>query len=204
MDSIYTKIIGALLIGFVVGYTLKGGMPASSPTPTPTKKVAKEMTKPTSKEDKIKNAQSAATSTISKEATVLDWPEKEGAELATLQKGSNGWTCLPDYPGSPGNDPMCVDGSGMVWMQAYLTQKKPKLAQAGIGYMLQGGSDASNTDPFATKPAKGEDWVTAPAHIMVFPSGDLDPKVYGTDPKTGNPWIMFSGTPYEHLMVPVK
>ena len=49
--------------------------------------------------------------------------------------------------------------------------------------MLQGGSDASNTDPFATKPAEGEDWMNAPAHIMVFPVGKLDPAVYCTDDK---------------------
>jgi hypothetical protein len=30
------------------------------------------------------------------------------------------------------------------------------------------------------------------------------PKVYSTDPTTGKPWIMWPGTPYEHLMVPVK
>jgi hypothetical protein len=70
--------------------------------------------------------------------------------------------------------------------------------------MLQGASDASNTDPFAKHPAAGEDWVNAPLHLMVFPTGELDPKVYGTDPNTGAPWIMFANTPYQHLMIPVK
>jgi hypothetical protein len=33
-----------------------------------------------------------------------------------------------------------------------------------------------------------------------------DPKsldVYSTDPKSGGPWVMWKGTPYAHLMVPV-
>ena len=147
---------------------------------------------------------SAAPDAVSKDATVMDWPQKEGAAMETLKKGMNNWTCLPDYPGSPGNDPACVDKQGMEWMAAYMSQKPPKLAQAGLGYMLQGGSDASNTDPFATKPTEGNDWITTPSHLMVFPVGDLDPNVYGTDPKRGGSWIMWSGTPYEHLMVPVK
>jgi hypothetical protein len=32
----------------------------------------------------------------------------------------------------------------------------------------------------------------------------LDPSVYSTDPNSGAPWIMWGGTPYEHLMIPVK
>ena len=34
-----------------------------------------------------------------------------------------------------------------------------------------------------------------------------DPKAldaYPTDPKSGGPWVMWKGTPYAHLMVPVS
>jgi hypothetical protein len=41
-----------------------------------------------------------------------------------------------------------------------------------------------------------------PPHLMLFGT-KLDTKVYSTDPHSG-PWIMWTGTPYEHLMVPVK
>lgn len=85
-----------------------------------------------------------------------------------------------------------------------MKQEDPALTQAGIAYMLQGGSDASNTDPFATEPAPGEEWMSAPAHVMMFPAGKLDPEVYGIDPNSGKPWIMYAGTAYEHLMIPVK
>ncbi len=157
-----------------------------------------------SKEWKIENAMSAGPASISKDATIMDWPEKEGGEPALLRKGTNDWTCFPDMAHSPGNDPMCLDKSSMQWADAWMKKETPKLTQPGITYMLQGGSDASNTDPFAKHPAPGEDWVNAPPHIMVFPVGKLDLKVYGTDPDTGAPWVMFAGTPYEHLMVPVK
>ena len=69
--------------------------------------------------------------------------------------------------------------------------------------MLQGGSDASNTDPFATEPAAGEEWMTSPPHIMILMPGDLDQTVFSTDPHSGGPWIMWAGTPYEHIMMPV-
>jgi hypothetical protein len=34
-----------------------------------------------------------------------------------------------------------------------------------------------------------------------------DPKMldaYPTDPKNGGPWVMWKGTPYAHVMVPVS
>lgn len=195
-------LVVALIIGGIVGYSFKGGLP--QPQKEATKVETQKTAKPESQEAKIENAMSAAPESISKEATVVDWPQKEGDKLAELKKGTNEWTCLPDYPASPGNDPICVDKAAMQWFGAYMTKQKPSLSQAGLAYMLQGGSDPSNTDPFAEKPAEGEDWMSAPAHIMVFPASDLDPKVYGTDPESGKPWIMWSGTPYEHLMIPIK
>lgn len=207
MDKMTTVVVGALIVGGIVGFMLRGGTTSSPSTQISQNEISEKSDsglQKDSKEWKIQNAMSAAPNAVSKEATVMDWPEKEGDKPAELKKGTNDWTCLPDYPGSPGNDPICVDKSGMRWFEAYMTQKPPNLTQPGLGYMLQGGSDASNTDPFATKPKEGEDWVTAPAHVMVFPAGKLDPKVYGTDYKKGTSWIMFAGTPYEHLMIPVK
>jgi len=165
---------------------------------------AMEHKAPMSEAEKITSALSAAPTDIGTNATVMDWPAKEGAELSVLRKGGEVWTCLPDHPGTPGNDPMCFDRPAMEWAQAWMTKQQPHLKQPGLGYMLQGGSDASNTDPFATKPADGESWVNSPPHIMVFPSGELDMKMYGTEHVHGAPWVMFGGTPYAHLMIPVQ
>ncbi len=159
---------------------------------------------PKSKEDKIQNAMSAAPKAIAKEATILDYPANEGGEMVTLRQGTNEWTCLPDDPSTPANDPMCLDKMAMQWAQAWMSKKEPKLTGPGIGYMLQAGGSASNTDPFAKKPPAGETWMKEAPHIMVFPAGKLDRNVYTTDPHTGGPWIMWAGTPYEHLMVPVQ
>lgn len=209
MEKITPAVIIALVIGIGLGYIIKGILaPAAAPQTTSDsitqQETAKPVTEPGSKDAKIQEALSAAPESVAKNAAVLDYPEKEGAQPAELQKGTNDWTCFPDYPASPGKDPMCVDKQGMVWLQAYISQQTPSLAQAGLAYMLEGGSDASNTDPFATKPTEGEDWITSPSHTMVFPVGKLDQSVYSTEPKNGGPWIMWAGTPYEHLMIPVE
>lgn len=155
-------------------------------------------------DEKIRNAMSAAPQAIAKDASVRDWPEKEGMEPPLLRKGESQWTCFPDYPVSPGNDPMCLDAMSTEWVKAWIAKKPPQLKQPGIAYMLQGGSDPSNDDPFAQAPQTGTQWVSAPPHIMIFPAGDLDSTVYGSEHAHGTPWVMFAGTPYEHLMIPVK
>jgi hypothetical protein len=74
--------------------------------------------------------------------------------------------------------------------------------QIGIAYMLQGGSDASNTDPFAEKPTANSAWINTPAHMMILLP---DPKQLDSYPGTvsKDAFIMFKGTPYAHLMLPV-
>lgn len=207
MNKITYLVIAGLLVGGIIGYTVRGSTPSSQSQKDQVvsdDKNSQSSEKSDSKSAKIQEALSAAPESVAKNATVMGFPEKEGGDLVELQKGTNEWTCFPDYLASPGKDPMCVDKSGMEWMMAYITQKTPALTQVGLAYMLQGGSDASNTDPFATKPTEGDDWITTSSHTMIFPVGKLDPNVYGTDPKKGGPWIMWAGTPYEHLMVPVE
>ena len=73
----------------------------------------------------------------------------------------------------------------------------------GLSYMLQVGSDANNTDPFATEPAEGEEWMASAPHVMFIQPGEIDLTVYTTDHHSGGPWVMWAGTPYEHIMMPV-
>jgi hypothetical protein len=74
----------------------------------------------------------------------------------------------------------------------------------GIAYMLQGDRPASNTDPYATEPVPGGDWVEGlGAHIMVLVPDVETLKNVSIDSKNGGPWIMWAGTPYAHLMIPI-
>jgi hypothetical protein len=54
---------------------------------------------------------------------------------------------MPDDPGSPGNDLMCLDPNAMEWLQAWMDHKDAPKGKVGMVYMLQGGSDAGNDDP---------------------------------------------------------
>lgn len=157
MEKITPAVIIALVVGVVLGYLVRTLMPASNLQPQIAQESEIQASSIPIPAGKIPEALSAAPESVAKNATVLDYPAKEGEAPVELQKGTNDWTCFPDYPGSPGKDPMCLDKQGMVWLQAYLTQQSPGLAQAGLAYMLAGGSDASNTDPFAQKPTEGED-----------------------------------------------
>lgn len=160
---------------------------------------------PTDPPAKIASAMAAAPAAISDKATVLDFPSAPGRAPVVLRQGRNGWTCFPDNPATPGRDPMCHDREWMKWMQAFLAREKPVITGVGISYMLQGGSDASNTDPFAQKPPDGGGWMEVGPHIMVVSPTPWDRNMFPAEMGQGGaPWIMFPGTPYEHLMVPVR
>lgn len=152
---------------------------------------------------KIQNAMSAAPLAIAKDATILDWPTAEGGDMVVLREGSNAWICIVDWPASPGNDPQCNDAVWTAWTDAYAKGEAPEISAPGLSYMLQGGSDPSNTDPMAMPPASAEDWVTTPAHLMLLVPGGFDAAQFTTDHHSGFPYIMWDGTPYEHLMIPV-
>lgn len=152
----------------------------------------------------IQSAMKAAPAAISANAAVMGWPATEGGEMVELRAGTNGWTCLPDMPHTPGHDPMCMDGPSMQWAAAWMGQTTPTLDAIGLGYMLEGGWDASNTDPFATAPPEGADWVVTGPHVMIFPTDPKSLAGMNADPTTGGPYVMFQGTPYAHVMMPVE
>ena len=70
--------------------------------------------------------------------------------MRTLRQGSNGFTCLPDNPASPGPDPMCGDANAMEWAAAWIGHQEPPTGKVGFLYLylLAGGTGASNTDPY--------------------------------------------------------
>ena len=93
---------------------------------------------------------SAAPAAVGKNATIMNW------DMKVLQEGTNGFTCLPDDPATPSNDPMCADENAMLWMHAFMEKAEPPEGKIGFGYMLQGETAASNVDPFAAPPADGK------------------------------------------------
>jgi len=151
--------------------------------------------------DLLRSAMSAAPPAVAAHATIV----RAGADgtMTTLRKGTNGFTCMPDNPQTPGPDPMCMDANAMEWAMAWMGHKPPPTDKPGVMYMLEGGTDFSNTNPYATKPDGA--WVKTGPHVMVVGSAALlNGYPSGARPDTRAPYVMWAGTPYAHLMVPVR
>jgi len=178
---------------------------------TQTQKAAADMSRKKHATQKLSGAiafaMRAGPAAISKQATIIgcaagtcaDMNELAKGPAKQLRAGTNGWVCYALKDG-----PMCLDKEWRKWMEAWMSHSEPKIEGTGIGYMLRGDTGSSNTDPFAMAPSGNNEWVIAPPHIMVLYQ---DPKMldsYRTDPKSGGPWVMWKGTPYAHLMVPIS
>lgn len=149
----------------------------------------------------IANAVSAAPPPVGREATVIAF-DKDGQQR-TLRSGSGEFTCFPDNPDRPGDHPMCFDRGGLAWLKAWMAKQPPPAGPVGVTYMLQGSWTASNEDPHPPALAPGQVGVqSGPALMILNVRGQL--AGYPREPgNTGRPWVMWAGTPYEHLMVPV-
>jgi hypothetical protein len=150
----------------------------------------------------IASAMKAAPAAVARNATIVTMGA-DGA-MRVVRKGAGEFTCMPDDPTTPGPDPMCMDRNALEWGKA-LTARKPPPQKVGFMYMLAGGTDASNTDPFAKAPTKTNHWIKTGPHVMVVGSPEI---LVGypakADPDTSQPYVMWAGTPYAHLMLPVR
>jgi hypothetical protein len=153
--------------------------------------------------DIIKNAEMAAPHALSSGAAV--YAMTEDGKMRTLREGKNGWWCFPNDPSTPGNDPMCGDANSFEWAAAWIGKTEPPKGKVGFMYMLQGGPAGSNIDPYAKEPPAGETWVDTGPHVMIVNAvGMMAGYPGGAKPDTTKPYVMWEGTPYEHLMLPIQ
>ena len=192
---------GFALLTLVILYAWSDQQTASAQTPSTKHAVAKEKraAPKMTNAQKIALAMSSGPAEIAKHATIMDMTDMSNAKPKQLRAGTNGWVCYALL-----DEPMCLDKEWQKWMEAWMSKSELKIEGTGIGYMLRGDKGASNTDPYATAATTDNQWVVAPPHVMVLYQ---DPKMldaYPTDWKSGGPWVMWKGTPYAHLMVPVS
>ena len=142
-------------------------------------------------------AMTAAPPEIVQNATIV---RTVNGAMQTLKKGTNEFTCMVANTG-----PMCMAPTAMDWVRAWQTHTPPP-GKLGFIYMLNGDTGMSNTDPWATIQKPGNHWVKTGPHVMVVGSGVK--KMAGfprrPDPDPTKPYVMWPGTPYEHLMLPVN
>ena len=148
----------------------------------------------------IKDALSAAASEIAKTAMVMDW------DHSMLKSGTGAYTCMPTPPdirAKGGREPMCLDKVWAAWGDAWMNKKPFKAEGVGIAFMLAGDTGASNTDPYATQKTATNQWVVEGPHLMFIVPDTVQLEGLSTDPNNGGPYVMWKGTPYAHIMVPV-
>ncbi len=150
-----------------------------------------------SKMAKIERAQSAAPSTLSSMATVLD------TDGTMLKAGSSDWICYPGIPLIPGDmHPMCNDSVWRDFLKAASEGKPFTTDHIGISYMLQGDAHVSNSNPMAMDPNNGDVWVQEGPHLMLAVPTELLEGL-SDDPYNGGPYVMWKGTPFAHIMIPL-
>ena len=170
----------------------------------------------TSAEWKIWAYSTAAPSFIASECTVVD------VDGTVLREGTNGWTAMAANPyGGPSDPengwkdpheamPMVGDAAAFAWAQGFMSGTVPKNDVDGWAWMLHGDMGEDNrmylvTDEEGIAQAKADgEWIESGAHLMMFPSDPSTLDGQTTDFNSGAPYVMFAGTEYAHLMIPVE
>jgi hypothetical protein len=202
-DMFTPRLMKCLIFVAIAGAV--AGTASAADTAKPAKKPSvASAAKAPSDAQQIASAMRAAPAKVAKDATIVAMDAS--GNMRTLRKGTNGFTCMADNPQTPGPDPMCMDANAMLWLNALLAHKTPPAGKVGFMYMLEGGTDASNTDPFAPEPTASNHWIKTGPHIMILGADtafyDSYPKA--PDPDTTQPYVMWAGTPYQHLMAPIR
>lgn len=148
-------------------------------------------------DDPVADALSAIHAELADGASVMDW------EMKTLREGSNAYTCMPTPPMLEGTAPMCMDEPWMSWADAWMNKGTPEVTRLGISYMLAGDEGSSNVDPYAEGPTADNQWVVEGPHVMLLVPDAAALEGMPTDPENGGAYVMWKGTPYAHVMVPI-
>ncbi len=148
----------------------------------------------------IKLAMKAGPADVTKGATIAVMGDD--MKVRQLKAGSNGWVCMVMTLGGT-VDSMCMDKEWQAWADAYMNKKDPQVTSVGIAYMLNGDHGASNTDPYAEKQTADNQWVVTGPHVMILTPDTKMLDSLPTDFTAGGPYVMWKGTKYAHIMVPM-
>jgi hypothetical protein len=152
---------------------------------------------PTAESAYIAKVKTAAPEQIVSKATIT---MTQDGKPKQLQAGSNGFTCMVSGDGTP----LCSDANGIEWIKA-IVAKTPPPDKLGFIYMLAGDTGTTNHDPHQKETRMH--WVQTGPHVMIV--GPRVREMMGY-PRTldvadaSQPYVMYPGTPYEHLMLPTQ
>ena len=129
-----------------------------------------------------------------------------------MREGTNGWTCrnlvpMPDggFADAHATAAACSDPNAVAWVEAYIADKTPQLKGDGWIWMKHGDLGVDNFKPYTDgqKDAGHKHYIESGAHMMLMPKDPTSLDGQTTDYTTGAPYVMFKGTKFVHLMIPL-
>jgi len=150
--------------------------------------------------EKIASAVQAGPKFVVQNATVIDYPTSPGGEFRVLRAGTNGWICLPGFPGTAHDEPACFDQVFLQFMKDSMAGRTPNVQSVGISYMY-GGKWVPNKSHTM---GNGKEFHVGP-HIMII---GLDQKTIQTlnqDGSNGEPYVnSLPGHSELFLVIPIR
>jgi len=154
---------------------------------------------PVTDAEKIADALSAGPEFITKNATILDWPDA-GGDYRVLRKGTSEWSCLPAVPGYPHDEPGCFDKVFMEFMKDGLAGRTPHINAVGISYMYKGAFVRKPGETDSSKP----EFHVGP-HIMIVSPHQDELQAYNRDGTMGVPYVThLPNRPELFLVIPIR
>jgi hypothetical protein len=198
-----TNVLLVVAVFGVVACQSKSNEAASTDAQAPAAAEKSMAPAPGTPEAKIASAASAGPESISANATIVEWSGNPADKQTVLREGTNDWTCYVDFPSTSDADPICADKTVGEWFEAFLQKQPPKLKTVGLAYMLQGDAGVSETDPWAQAATPDNQWHKTGPHTMVFVPDPKQLDGFSSDHTSGGPYVMWKGTPFAHIMMPV-
>ena len=141
---------------------------------------------PESKSDaeKITSALQAGPKFVTQNATVLDYPTSPSSEFRVLRAGTNGWTCLPGFPGTTHDEPGCFDQVFLQFFKDSMAGRTPNVKSVGISYMCGGKWIPNKSHAIGS----GSEFQVGP-HIMIIGLDQKTMQTFNQDGSKGEPYV---------------
>ena len=151
----------------------------------------------------IASALRAAPRSVAKGAAVV--AVNPDGSMRVVRKARTASPASPTIPPRLGQTPCAATRTRWIGRRPGSSTRRRPPTRSASSTCSEGGTDASNTDPYAEKPTSGNHWVKTGPHVMVVgASAMMEGYPRSADPDTSNPYVMWAGTPYEHLMIPIR
>ena len=157
---------------------------------------------PKSKSDaeKIASALQAGPKFVTQNATVLDYPTSPSSEFRVLRAGTNGWTCLPGFPGTTHDEPGCFDQVFLQFFKDSMAGRTPNVKSVGISYMYGGKWIPNKSHAMGS----GSEFHVGP-HIMIIGLDQKTMQTLNQDGSNGEPYVNhLPGHPELFLVIPIR